>query len=273
MKQEIFGNQKQADLNLYHIGQDKGVAPGRVYGPLIRDFYVIECCTQGEGVNVVNGREYSFHAGDCFVSFPGDVIIHKTCGKEERKGFFCCVKGLKIHSYLLAAGIDTEHPFVPPEAVPRVLELLKKVYAMHRENDAGAELRRNACINEIFGEILRYAVKSVDSDVYVQRAIKIIETRYGEKISVAGLAKDIGLDRCYFSTLFRKTMGVPPQRYIAEYRIKRACSLLTGSALPISESAAAVGIVPPENFSRAFKTLLGVTPGQYRAANAGQTES
>ena len=263
MRYETLGNMKQADLNLYVVEKDDGIPPGVKYGPVVRDAYLIECCTGGSAVYTVGDKAFTLKSGDCMVLFPGDVVTHETTGSERRYGYWCAVKGMKIASLLESAGISSESPFPDKAAAPRILEIMKGLYAMKTENDAGAELRRSAGVHAIFGEIMRYAGSVGDKGIYVRRAVRIMETRYAEEITVAGIAKDIGLERSYFSTLFKKTAGVSPQEYLTDLRIKRACDLLSDGSRPISEIASAVGIAP-EGFSRVFKTKMGVTPREYR---------
>lgn len=262
MKYEVLGNNKQADLNLYVCEQDNKIAPGVRYGPVIRDSYIIECCTEGSGSILINGREFALRPGDCIILLPGNTVTHIT-GDEPRSGVWCAVKGIRINSYLSTVGIDSDNPYAPHDAVEKILEIMNKLLDMKGENDAGADLRRIAYIHEIFGEILRYAKTDSDKSAYIRRAVHIIETRYGEEISVAGLARDIGLERSYFSTLFHKVTGMSPQEYITDIRIKKACALLSMEEYTISQAASAVGIAP-EGFSRVFKGKMGITPGQYR---------
>lgn len=271
MRYESLGNLKQADLNLYVCAKDEAIPPGARYGPVVRDSYIIECCTGGSATYTVNGVSFPFSAGDSLVLFPDDVVTHETTGDRPRYGYWCAVKGMKIASFLDSAGISSESPFIERAASPKILEIMKELYDMKTENDAGAELRRIAGVHAIFGEILRYAGPATDKGVYVQRAIRIMETRFADGITVTSVARDVGLDRSYFSTLFRKTMGVTPQEYLTNLRIKRACDMLTDGDRPINEIASAVGIAP-EGFSRVFRMRVGVTPRRYRLGRAAEPD-
>ena len=263
MKYEVLGNDKQADLNLYVCERDEKIAPGVRYGPVIRDSYIIECCTEGEEIIIINGTEFSLSPGDCMVLLPGDTVTHITASGTARSGVWCAVKGMKISSYLSAVGVDSKNPYIPQGAVSRVTELINKILDLKAQTDAGADLRRTALVHEIFGEIMRFAKSTADKSAYIRQAVRIIETRYAEQITVAGLARDIGLERSYFSTIFHKFTGMSPQEYITDVRIKKACALLSMEEYTISEAACAVGIAP-EGFSRVFKGQTGITPGQYR---------
>jgi len=266
MKYEKYGNSKQADLNLYICGVDENLPPGIKYGPVIRDSYIIECCTDGYGSVIINGKEFPIKPRDCFILKPGDVIIHTADTVKPRCGVWCGVKGIKISNYLSALGITSEQPYAPPEAFDSVVEQLRKMCSMIDDNDAGADLRRQSCCHALFGELMRYTNQSSDPLSYVQKALAVMEMRYASNISVNDIATELGLERCYFSTLFKKNTGKGPHQYLNELRIKKACALLTDGNLSISETARAVGI-DPVCFARVFKQQTGILPGKYKIQN------
>ena len=57
--------------------------------------------------------------------------------------------------------------------------------------------------------------------------------------------------------------------YIRSERIKRAKRLLLNSSDTVASVAAAVGIGDANYFIRTFKTVVGVTPLQYRKGKRG----
>lgn len=263
VKYEKYGNAKQADLNLYICGVDENLPPGIRYGPVIRDSYIIECCTEGYGSVIINGREFMIKPRDCFILMPGDVIIHTADMVHPRSGVWCGVKGMKISNYLSALGITSETPFVPGEAFDAIVTQIRKMCDMSLDNDAGADLRRQSCCHAIFGELMRYTNQTTDSSSYIQKAFAIMEMRYAEDLTVNDIAAKLGLERCYFSTLFKKSTGKSPHAYLNELRVKKACALLADGMLSVSETARAVGI-DPVCFARVFKKHTGVVPGRYK---------
>lgn len=90
-----------------------------------------------------------------------------------------------------------------------------------------------------------------------------METHYNTELTVQGLADAVGLERSYFSTLFKNTTGLSPHYYLTKLRIQRFCTLLKNEDIPISLAAEYVGL-DPQNFARIFKRETGKTPGEYR---------
>jgi AraC-like DNA-binding protein len=57
---------------------------------------------------------------------------------------------------------------------------------------------------------------------------------------------------------------LPPHQYVIARRAERAKQLLQGGDLSLAEVAAHSGFSDQSQFTRHFKRLVGVTPGQFR---------
>lgn len=245
---------------LCYCDRDAGIEAGVRYGPVIRDVYIIECFTEGSGSIFINGREFKVSVGSCFFLLPGDTVIHTT--STRRSGYWCAVDGDAVGEAMRAAGITSESPFAPREIYPDILHVLERMYSMREENDLGVGWRRTACIYEIIGRLLRTGKGSVGHDS-VKKAIGLMESCYHTPLTVSEIAYRVGLERSYFSTLFRSEMGTPPHTYLSSLRVRKACVLLRETDMPISAVAEAVGL-DVRNFSRIFKAETGVSPRRYR---------
>jgi AraC family transcriptional regulator len=71
----------------------------------------------------------------------------------------------------------------------------------------------------------------------------------------------------HFARQFKAATGLPPHQYVIARRVERAQQLLRqdGDA-SLAEVAARAGFSDQSQFSRHFKRLLGVTPGQFRTS-------
>lgn len=263
MNTKVKRNGFQGGLAVASIGSDYDLKPGARYGPVIRNIYIIECCTGGLGSVVINGREFPIKAGDCYVLLPGDAIIQTADEVTPRRGYWCAVDGARVGHYLAMAGIRSDAPFAPPEAFDAIAGQLEFLFRMREENDPGADLRRSACLYTVFGELLRRRTAAVDRDSIVQKAVSVMEARYNQPLTVEQIAEDVGLERCYFSTVFKAETGTSPHRYLTGLRLEKACTLMDQEGCTVAEAAASVGL-DPENFARLFRRYMGTTPGEYR---------
>ena len=259
---EHFVKEHREEPSVCYSGQDKNLEPGVRFGPVIRDIYIVECCTDGFGSVIINGTEFPLRKGDCYFLFPGDTVTHTAAEVNPREGVWCAMDGLGIGAVLRKAGITSSSPFAPCEAFCEITEAVKRVVDMRDENDAGADLRRTSLVYSILGALMKYTSVNSDKNIWVKKAIGVMETNYHENITVEDIAFETGLDRSYFSTLFKEQTGKTPHAYLTSLRIKKACTLMQQQNMSVSEAARSVGL-DARNFARLFKKETGKTPKEY----------
>ncbi|MBQ8351951.1 MAG: AraC family transcriptional regulator [Clostridia bacterium] len=257
---EQFIAERRQEPTLYYCDRDRQIAAGVRYGPVIRDIYIVECCTEGSGTVVVNGKEFPVTAGDCFLLLPGDTVVHTT--SEVRSGVWCAIDGEPIARALAEGGITSESPFAPREAFGGILRIIERMLTMRKDDSAGTEWRRTACIYEILG-CLASAKSKQSGHSSVQKALGLMETHYHTPLTVGDIAARVGLERAYFSTLFKAETGSTPHAYLSALRVRKACTLLQETDTSIAAVAEAVGL-DMRNFARLFKSETGKTPGAYK---------
>jgi AraC family transcriptional regulator len=98
----------------------------------------------------------------------------------------------------------------------------------------------------------------------LRRTIEYIEANLHRDLCVARIAKHVTMSESHFSHAFRKTVGLPPHRYVRDRRIERAKALLRQSDMPLNEIAQRVGCSSASNFSVLFHGATGTTPRTYR---------
>lgn len=99
-----------------------------------------------------------------------------------------------------------------------------------------------------------------------RRVRTFLETHFHEPVAVADLAEMCDLSRSYFIKAFKESFGRTPYRWLSEYRVARARTLLLGD-LPIAEIAIACGFSDQSHMTRSFTDLVGIAPGQFRRQN------
>lgn len=88
------------------------------------------------------------------------------------------------------------------------------------------------------------------------------QTNY--KVSVEDIAHALGFSRKYFSTIFQKNVGITPQDYVVERRIRMAKIRLDGGESNLKTLAYQLGYSDYSSFSRAFKRVVGICPQEYQ---------
>jgi AraC-like DNA-binding protein len=91
-----------------------------------------------------------------------------------------------------------------------------------------------------------------------------LEAHYRESISVESAAAVMGLSKSHFMRLFKQATGQPFIMYLNHFRIAKAQVLLATTDLSISEVSLEAGFCDQSYFGFIFRSLLHMTPLQYR---------
>ncbi|WP_240421031.1 AraC family transcriptional regulator [Paenibacillus periandrae] len=83
-------------------------------------------------------------------------------------------------------------------------------------------------------------------------------------LSLTHLCDLFGLNGKYVSRLFKETFGEKMVDYMMRVRIERSQRLLEETSLSLQQIANQVGYIHDISYIRAFKKLIGTTPGDYR---------
>ena len=101
-------------------------------------------------------------------------------------------------------------------------------------------------------------------DFYMKEALGFIDANFQRDLSIEEIADASGLNRSYFSRLFKETFGQSPQQFLIQYRLTKAAELLKNTQISVAEVGRSVGYDNQLHFSRAFKSVFGVPPSEYR---------
>lgn len=96
----------------------------------------------------------------------------------------------------------------------------------------------------------------------VRRIRHFIDEHFAASISLSELAGVANLSPFHLHHVFRKQTGMPPHAYQTQVRINQAKQLML-KRWPLSQIAAAVGFADQSHFTRHFRRLVGLTPGQF----------
>ena len=98
----------------------------------------------------------------------------------------------------------------------------------------------------------------------VTRALDYIYNHLHEPITVDDVAREVGVSRGYFSTLFKKEMGIGVAEYIVKKRMEAARNMLRYSDMSYAEISEILAFSSQSHFTAVFKKHHGITPKEYR---------
>jgi AraC-like DNA-binding protein len=103
--------------------------------------------------------------------------------------------------------------------------------------------------------------------VAIWKARKYIEEHSDEELSLTKVAHIVNRNANYLSEKFKQVTGTNFVEYLARTRFEKACGLLRGGDLRISDIAFAAGFQSLSQFNRVFRRLSGKSPTQFRAVS------
>jgi transcriptional regulator GlxA family with amidase domain len=109
-------------------------------------------------------------------------------------------------------------------------------------------------------EELRFA------DPRVGLAIQHMMRHLNEPVRISTLAAAAGLSPSHLFSLFKLATGFTPLAFFIGLRVQRASELLADPQSSIKKVAELVGYSDRYYFSRVFRQVMGVPPGEYRRA-------
>lgn len=101
----------------------------------------------------------------------------------------------------------------------------------------------------------------------IMASISYIQQNLKSDLTVGTLAKRASLQPDYFSRLFLRYTGERPLAYIHMKRIERAQYLIATTKLSYTQIAEATGFDTLPYFSKIFKKVTSLSPGEYRKRN------
>jgi AraC-like DNA-binding protein len=101
-------------------------------------------------------------------------------------------------------------------------------------------------------------------DKQIGRAIALIHRDPARDWTLASLAAAVGMSRSAFAARFTELVGEPAMQYLLRWKMHAALAWLRDSDAPLSQLASRLGYESEAAFSRAFKRVIGTSPGAAR---------
>ena len=211
-----------------------------------------------------------------FLINPGEEIRYGSDTDEPWTYAWIGFNGIRASSTLRNCGFSKQSYVLPFKKEDILLEHISNILGS-TQLSLSNDLKRNACLLMLFS----YLVENYNnlsqqksngkdhydygSNVYVEQAIDYIKWNHNRGINVTDIADYIGISRTYLNHVFQKELGVSSQKFLMDFRLHKAASLLISSDLPVTEVSAEVGYDDSLAFSKAFKKKFGLSPKNYRS--------
>lgn len=103
------------------------------------------------------------------------------------------------------------------------------------------------------------------ADNEIEQAKSMIMREVFDNIPIEFIAEEVGLSSYCLIRRFKRHYGIPPHAWRIQLRAKHVAQMLRNRE-PLVDIAACCGFADQAHMTRIFRSVYGVTPGQYRMA-------
>ena len=228
----------------------------------------------GAGELVSLGRRYRVGSGEGMLLYPQEEHAYHAL-EEPWYVHWMSFSGHHIESMLHYVGMDRTGVYRVSE--PAVIEsLIRKALSTLKSDYPLRGIDGSAIVYQIMLDFLKYGqVDGIESHnnsiMRLKPALDLIEERLDQPLTLEEIADSVGVTPQYFCDIFRSFTSHRPMEYVNQRRVDRAKHLLIiEPKTRIHDVARRVGFESDSYFATVFKRFEGVSPRQYREANANQ---
>lgn len=260
-------SRNDSELSIYQYGWEK-CKPLYVFGPSIRDHFLIHYVVSGKGVFEVDGKEYHLTTNQGFIIYPKVLTVYRADEEDPWEYYWIGFNGSKAEDYIQMTGLSRNNPIFTYDQDNYLIDCMKGL-CQTNENPRSAHLSKKGYLFLFISRLIDSAInnnyeQTENDKTAVEEAIKYIEGNFSRDISVIDIANHVGFSRTHFTRIFTKHLHVPPYEFLTRLRISKACEYLVESKINISETATSVGYKDIARFSKMFKLVTGETPMHFR---------
>ena len=137
---------------------------------------------------------------------------------------------------------------------------------------ANPTLERETILLELVAQLFQrcgVAVNLVDGAERdaVRRIRKKLDADFDKNIPLEELAQLVDLEPLYMIRVFKNQLGISPHSYQIQNRVAQVQKLLRSGA-SLAQASLSCGFFDQSHMARAFKKVVGVTPGSFRNSRA-----
>ena len=265
---------------MYYLFDHVRLAPEKQIGLHAQPGFEISYIITGKGTRILGTVEEPFVEGEVVLVPPG--LPHLWQFNPEFIDADGCIENISFHfSQTFLDRVLNAFPELASD-VMRLKELTEAVSFKGKMREAlidilitidrldGKErfpemLRLVMQMSRLQGARLVSSLSTVGSPQKRLEKIRVyVSCNYARTITIDEIASYCGMNRTSFCAFFKRHVGKTFTQALNDYRIERACGLLSMGNASVSEVATLCGFRDAAYFIKTFKKALGVTPAKWK---------
>lgn len=221
----------------------------------------------GEGRLSRRGEQRSLSPGDLLLT---DCMQLHSCRSAQNGPWtflWLNFNGISAPAYYEQFSHTGTHVLTPSDPA-EIGRCLREILQMHRDVEPFAELRSAELITHVLTQVLidANAAPAARSHIpgFIEEALRDINAHLRDDLTLDHFARTLGVNKYHLQKEFKRHIGMSPNAYVCNARLKMAKSLLLLNDLTVSQVAEQAGFRNIGHFMNMFKRATGMTPGEYR---------
>lgn len=245
----------------------------------------ISLILRGQGIYKINNNTYTIQDGDIFFYRPNEAHCITDIEEEGMELLNLHISPYYLYTNfqnalnsnyikILAANFPLKSNKLNDTLSPEQLDEVKRlILSIRREMEAKKSDYVTFVCNYISAILIlisrsyknaKFSQKEKQSYQKLIQGIKYIDTHFKDNITLEKIAQKVGYSKCYFSSIFKKCMGMSLWDYICIKRIEEALTQIKTTDKNIADIALDCGFNNAVNFNKLFKKYTNVTPNFFR---------
>ena len=248
-------------------------------------FIEISLILRGNGIYKTNNQTYNIQEGDIFFYRPNEAHCITDIEEDGMELLNLHISPYYLYTHfqsalnsnyvkILAANFPLTSNKINDTLASEQLSEIKSLMRTIRQEMENKKSDYEIFVRNYISAVLilisrsykniRFSQKEKQSYQRLTQAIKYIDTHFKDNLTLDCIAQKIGYSRCYFSSIFKKCMGMSIWDYICIKRIEEALTQIKQTEKNIADIALDCGFNNAVNFNKLFKKYTNVTPNFFR---------
>ena len=249
--------------------------PLHSFGPAVRPNYIIHYILEGKGIYQVGEQKYELSQNQGFLIEPETLTFYQADESEPWTYLWIGFGGARARHMLHDIGWNSSLLIFQCTYGNYLKQIILDMLKYTQSTTSNIYYLQGK-LYEFFSVLSRDAAIETAPAIsqesnYILEAISFIRNNCSRGVSVADVAAHLNINRSYLYTLFKNTLDISPKNFLTNFRISRAREQLILTDYSVEYIAHSCGYHDTLVFSKAFKSIIGFTPREYRKRNRTET--
>jgi len=200
---------------------------------------------------------------------PLSIVFHPP--QEVQRGEVATSGARCFHVEIAPQWLDRlqEHGKVPHDSVDihagEIVWLASRLYREFRAGAVASPLVIEGIILEMMGLLVREpGAGARRAPKWLAAVVARLHEEFSQTLTINEMAADLGVSPVRLSRTFRQFYGEPLGDYLRRIRVQFACQKLADPEADLTQVGIEAGFADQSHFTRIFKRVTGLTPGDFR---------